>query len=125
MNKKPFVIPEGNVAFFDIDDTLIKWRVDKSKEVIKFVCRGHELVGNPIRSNIDELIVQALKGSSIVIWSRGGSDWGKAVVEGLGIEKYVDVITTKPTQLYDDLDPSVWLPKRRNLEEKNDGTLRA
>lgn len=125
MNKKPFVIPEGNVAYFDIDDTLVRWRVNKTEEVIKFVCRGRESVGNPIRANIDELIVQALKGSSIVVWSRGGSDWGKAVVEGLGIEKYVDVITTKPTQLYDDIEAVNWLPKRRHLEETDDGTFRA
>ena len=122
---KPFIVPEGNVAYFDIDDTLVRWRVNKKEEVIKFVCRGKELCGNPIRANLDELIVQSLKGSSIIVWSRGGSDWGKAVVEGLGIEKYVDVITTKPTQLYDDLDSSHWLPKRRHLEQVKDEEWKA
>ena len=114
--KKPFVIPEGNVIFFDIDDTLVRWRVDNTKPIIQFKCRDKEVIGNPIKSNIQELIVQSLKGASIVVWSRSGSDWGKAVVEGLDIEKYVDVITTKPTQIYDDKEPSEWLPKRRDYD---------
>ena len=116
-----FVIPEGPVNFWDIDDTLVRWTLRPEEQSLRFECRGKECYANPIKENVQELIRQSLKGSHTVVWSRGGTLWAEAAVKGLGLEKYVDVILSKPQNLYDDLDPEYWVPKRKHLEETEDG----
>ena len=120
-----FKIPEGRIKYFDCDDTLVRWRVDKTQPVLSFECRGFQSTCNPIKTNIEELILQKLKGSHIVVWSKGGADWAESVVIGLGLEKYVDAIMTKPDVVYDDLPVEQWITKRINMEENDDGSFRA
>ena len=104
---------------------LVRWRVDKTQPVLSFECRGFQSTCNPIKTNIEELILQKLKGSHIVVWSKGGADWAESVVIGLGLEKYVDAIMTKPDVVYDDLPVEQWITKRINMEENDDGSFRA
>ena len=120
-----FKIPEGRIKYFDIDDTLVRWRLRKEEQSYKFELHGKEIYGNAIKANVEELIVQSLKGSHIIVWSKAGSDWAEAAVIGLGLEEYVDAIMTKPDAIYDDLDPEHWLPKRRHLEETDDSLNRS
>jgi len=43
---------------------------------------------------------------SVIVWSSGGSDWGEAVIQALGIEDFVDVIMPKIDFHLDDVsDP--------------------
>ena len=120
-----FKIPEGRIKYWDVDDTLVRWRLRPEEQAYKFECRGKELIGNAIKANVEELIMQSLKGSYIVVWSKGGSDWAEAAVIGLGLEKYVDAIMTKPDVVYDDLPVESWITKRLHMEENDDGTFRA
>ena len=120
-----FKIPEGRIKYFDVDDTLVRWRLRPDEQAYKFECRGKEVLGNAVKANVEELIIQSLKGSRIVVWSKAGSDWAEAAVIGLGLEKYVDAIMTKPDVVYDDLPVETWITKRLHLEEENDGTSRA
>lgn len=110
-----FKIPNGPTAYFDIDDTLIEWNYVENYDITDYVvieCRGR--VGKYLinRHNIEHLIKLSNRGHGIVVWSAGGSDWAEAVVKGLGIEKYVDVVAPKPTYYIDDIkDPSGILGK--------------
>lgn len=110
-----FKIPNGPTAYFDIDDTLIQWSYDGSERLDDYVtieCRGRADRYLINRYNLEHLIKLSNRGHGIVVWSAGGSDWAEAVVKGLGIEKYVDVVAPKPTYYIDDIkDPSGILGK--------------
>lgn len=110
-----FKIPNGPAAYFDIDDTLIQWSDDGSDRLEDYVtieCRGRVDKYLINRYNVEHLIKLSNRGHGIVVWSAGGSDWAEAVVKGLGIEKYVDVVAPKPTYYIDDIkDPSGILGK--------------
>ena len=66
---------------------------------------GNPFRVRPIWTHVSQLIQQRLKGLNIVVWSAGGSDWAEAVVNGLFLDDFVDVIMTKPDFLYDDSKP--------------------
>ena len=108
-----FVVPEGRIAYFDVDDTLLEW---VESDIQNGTCITHNdrvFWRNAIQENIDELIRQAEAGTRIVVWSAGGSGWAETVVNALQLADYVDCILTKPDHVYDDKDPKTWMPKRR------------
>jgi hypothetical protein len=110
-----YILPEGRVAYFDVDDTLVEWEESGEGSDRIAIQMGkfwsHKKV---IRVHVDELIRQKKSGTYIVVWSAGGSKWAEAVVKALNIEEYVDAVLTKPDRVYDDKSPSEWLPKTRN-----------
>lgn len=122
------VVPCVNSAWFDVDDTLIMWKSsEKAKEKygIEITCpeslimnEDGELVAGgswtvkvvPHRSHIEQLKLHKSRGHLIVVWSAGGWDWANAAVKALGLEKYVDVVMSKPTWTYDDKKPEEFMP---------------
>lgn len=108
-----YVLPEGRVAYFDVDDTLIEWREYGDGPLIEIEIDGMISEKAAIEKHIEELQLQKKSGTSIVVWSAGGVKWAEAVVKALNLEEYVDAIMTKPDRIYDDKDPAEWLPKRR------------
>ena len=110
-----YKVPNGPTAYFDIDDTLIEWNYIEGYGITDYIvieCRGR--VGKYLinRHNLEHLIKLSNRGHGIIIWSAGGSDWAEAVVKGLGIEKYVDVVAPKATYYIDDIkDPARVLGK--------------
>ncbi len=103
------------VAYFDCDDTLVKWELADADDpsAVKFELNDRVFYKIPIQVHIDELKNQAMTGTALVVWSAGGADWAECVVKTLGLEEYVDVILCKPARVFDDKDPSDYLPKRR------------
>lgn len=70
-----------------------------------------------------ELLIQyAERGATNIIWSHGGTVWAQAVVEALGIEKYVFACLNKPTMYYDDLPAEKFMKQRRfyNIKDESD-----
>lgn len=110
-----YVLPEGRVAYFDVDDTLVEWAEQKgiNHKAIAIKMGNHTSYKLPIMKHVEELILQAKSGTYIIVWSAGGSKWAEAVVKALSIEDYVDAILTKPDRIYDDKNPENWMPKRR------------
>lgn len=104
-----FKVPNGPTAYFDIDDTIVQWSdegINRLEDYVHIECRGR--MGKYLinRHNLEHLIKLSNRGHGIIVWSAGGSDWAEAVVKGLGIEKYVDVVAPKPTYYIDDVkDP--------------------
>jgi len=109
-----YVLPEGRVAYFDVDDTLVDWKESgEGDDRIAIEMNGQYSHKKVIRIHVDELILQKKSGTHIIVWSAGGSKWAEAVVKALSIEDYVDAILTKPDRIYDDKNPEDWMPKRR------------
>lgn len=93
---KPQFISNENIVAFDCDDTLILWDHPKSDKIL-----------GSSRYKIHEKHVQLLKrfharGQFVIVWSKGGAEWAKKVVDLLGIEDYVNLIISKPSWLFDD-----------------------
>ena len=68
------------------------------------------------RWHIQQLKNHKARGHVVVVWSQGGADWARKVVEELGLVEYVDVTIAKPMWYYDDIDSTLFMGKRTYLE---------
>lgn len=116
-----FVLEGSQVTYFDVDDTLVMWGPipkDYSGSLVK-VCEpslGIHLDGICHEKHIEELKQHARRGHKIVVWSAGGWKWALAVVKALNLETFVDVVIEKPEWLYDDLQPELFMPRRKYID---------
>lgn len=128
-------VPGNKIAYCDVDDTLVFWsstQEDKEKYGVKFTCPGSmvwdedgEQIGYanswtevlvPNLPQIEQLKNLRLRHHTIVVWSAGGYDWAKTVVQTLGIEHLVDLVICKPTYVFDDLPCEEFMPKSRLIK---------
>lgn len=116
------VLEHNRLVFFDVDDTLIKWKDtegkvykeaitiirylqdldDKGKEKGKFPIK-EEII--PHKKHIRLLKGYKKRGFTVVVWSHGGWEWARDVIKALKLEKYVALVLEKPILTYDDLPP--------------------
>ena len=105
---------DNNTTFFDVDDTLVLHNVSSDPEkAIVIKSNSISISAIPNTKLINKLKSLKNKGSTIVVWSGGGSDWAEEVVNALELNQYVDCILSKPTRYYDDLDCTEWMPTRK------------
>lgn len=130
-------IPCNQTVFFDVDDTLVMW--DATPEELKargvnFICPGSIIDidndGNkqfsppwterllPHRKHIEQLKKHKMRGHTIIVWSAGGWDWATAVVKALQLDNFVDLVISKPTWAYDDLQPAEFIPKPQWMKDE-------
>tara|TARA_R100000951_G_scaffold101420_1_gene92910 strand:- start:9962 stop:10393 length:432 start_codon:yes stop_codon:yes gene_type:complete len=120
--KKPFVAPSGPLVAYDCDDTLVMWDLPdgmmlNDDALVTIPCRGQEERCLPNEHNITLLKKFAMRGHTVIVWSGGGVDWAEAVIKGLGLEEYVDVIMSKPAYYIDDIkDPTKWIGKHGYID---------
>lgn len=131
---KPVVVPSDQVYFFDVDDTLVKWGSpfemdpelkekasrtvdisttrkfagDEGEEEITWV-ETHAV----IEENVDMIKQHKARGHTVVVWSQGGYEWARDVVEALKLNSYVDLVICKPAGYYDDLPCSEFMGSRK------------
>lgn len=114
------VIDNEMVSFFDVDDTLVMWGRPGDPNAIPFIDphdgSTHCLV--PHTRHIKLLTDFKARGYEIIVWSGGGKDWAKTVVETLGIQDSVDYVMTKPMKYIDDLQAHEVLGSRIYLKEE-------
>lgn len=107
-NKKYHKVQDGRTLYCDVDDTLIMWdsRPDilKRHDVVEVNCRGYSTWVIPHTEIIEEVKKRASRGYSVIIWSKGGSDWAEAVVNALNLDDYVACIQPKPDFYIDDVE---------------------
>lgn len=110
----PVVMPDKNTMYIDVDETLVHWSfnqedIDKTIEV-----GGPDFIQRvlPNSKHIDALKHAKARGHVTVVWSAGGSGWSEAVVKALNLEKYVDLIVSKPNYFFDDLRPEDFMTNR-------------
>lgn len=128
-------INSQTTAWFDVDDTLVLWDATPEqveKEGIKFTCPGSLIIVDdepresmpwiemlvPHKEHIEQLKKHKSRHTKIIVWSAAGADWAEAVVKTLGLEEYVDLCISKPTWVYDDLQPTEFIPKPRWMKHE-------
>lgn len=99
----------------DVDDTLIIY--DGPNAVLKDGLVTCPYLGTEVKFRKHEPHIQLLKekkirGHFIIVWSAGGHDWAKAVIEALDISEYVDLVLTKPKAYLDDKTAEEWMTER-------------
>ena len=103
---------ERKTVYFDVDDTLLEWKTCKrsDKDAVKIVNNGHTFYKKAIVPNVEGLKAHSLAGHLVVVWSAGGATWAETVVRALKLQKFVNVILTKPDYYYDDKTADHWMP---------------
>ena len=113
-------LPDVDTVYFDVDDTLFlhDQLITEPEKAIKVQdppawCKPSKHAkyqwGQPHEAHIQALKDYKAQGAVIVVWSQGGSDWAKQVVEALGLTDYVDLCVCKPAVYYDDLHCSQFM----------------
>lgn len=110
------VIDNDHVACFDVDDTLINWYWGYDLELARQEGLTLEISDGkfsnsvvPNKNHIELLKRYKGKGKTIIVWTAAGYEWGKRVVEALGLTEYVDFVMTKPEKYVDDLHADEWM----------------
>ena len=112
------VVDNHNPVFFDVDDTLIlSSKVQPALPGLIGVTVIDPITQNQLFYRRNSPMIRLLeeevaKGSFVVVWSRGGYEWAKAVVEALKLQDKVNMIMSKPMVYFDDKDVSEWLTYR-------------
>lgn len=108
------------VVAFDVDDTLVMWEKQetKSQNAVTFLdpYDGSKHLLVPHQGHISLMKKYKGRGMCIIVWSAGGTQWAKSVINTLGLQDYVDIILTKPSKYVDDLQASEILGNRVYLK---------
>jgi len=105
-------MPERPHMYFDVDYTLIRpWKSEVSKDEGAIYLNG---VGWELNLNIiQEIKVAKARGQTVIVWSQGGANWARDVVESAGLGEYVDCCLAKPSWYFDDKPYQEILDKTR------------
>lgn len=99
-------IDSDNVAYFDVDDTLLMYNYppEREYEALDVAVEGSLLAARvvPHHKHIEMIKLHKAWGNGVIVWSRSGVRWAKAAVVALGLEQYVDAVMSKPFYYYDD-----------------------
>ena len=97
-------LPYDNVAFFDVDETLIMYKQQDPSRMVEIRVPGnpYSVHVTPHEEHIARLIHHKVWNNGVVVWSRSGYQWAEAVVKALDLEQYVDIVMSKPLYYYDD-----------------------
>lgn len=127
------VLPSDNSVHFDVDDTLVMWnptQEEKEKYGIHVTCPGSKILHHtgvisespswveflvPHFTHIEQLKKHKARGHFVCVWSAGGWEWAEAAVKALGLEQYVDLVISKPSWTYDDLQAEQFMPKSQYM----------
>lgn len=105
------VINFNKIICFDVDDTLIfqdcPYKIFQNADLIIHVNQ----IKTPIwihQKHIEHLKKLKENGYSIWIWSQQGSEWAEYIVKELNLQNFIDIISTKPEKMFDDLSLMYW-----------------
>lgn len=110
--KTPLIRESKKFVAFDCDDTLVMWNEVPFQDEIDLYGTipfqdpyKNKMIHNlrPHKKHIQKLKGYAQSGWTVMVWSAGGWEWAKTVVETLGLQDYVDLIMSKPDVCYDDM----------------------
>ena len=112
------VTKNENIAYCDVDETLIKWCDWKETYKIQADYHGEKVFIKPHKKHIQFLKSLKARGFYIVVHSNNGWAWAEQIVKLLNLEAYVDEVKTKPSKVLDDSPYENWLPKIIYLDDK-------
>jgi predicted phosphatase len=100
----------------DVDGTLIihtKAYIKPSERVyIVDPVTGKEIVVRVNRPMVRLLKEESQRGSYVLVWSRGGWEWARNVIQALDLVPYVNHIMSKPLRYMDDSPVKKWMKDR-------------
>lgn len=107
----------SNPRMIDIDDTLVMHTPFVGKPKFEVIAiknpYSEETVVYRVNTNMIKLLKEEYaRGNPIVLWSRRGAAWARAVADALDLIQYVSLIMDKPMVYFDDKDVSEWLKDR-------------
>lgn len=107
-----YFLESEDVVYVDCDETLIFWKTDEdpNDRIIEVVdpYTGKYVKLVPHERHIELVQRKKGQGKAVVVWSAGGAKWAKTVVDGLGLEPFVDVVLCKPSIYIDDCPIENW-----------------
>lgn len=111
------------VTAFDIDDTLVMWEGNFNQPApdrIEIIdpYDGAKVFLKPHKKHAAFMKKCKGRGMCVMVWSAGGVQWAKAVINALGLADYVDLVITKPSKYVDDLPASEILGSRIYLKNE-------
>lgn len=110
------ILDKENLRMVDVDDTLVMHKINghdnKRSVIITDPLGGDKIVLYQNLAMIRLIKEEYARGATIIVWSRGGYEWAKNVVEALKLQKYVTMIMSKPTIYFDDKPVEEWLKDR-------------
>ncbi len=120
-------IDNENIVAYDIDDTIVMWThlFDRQHsdiiegEALPFLDPYDNSINylHPHKKHIALMKKHKGRGKFIIVWSAAGVKWAESVIKTLGLEDYVDLITTKPNTYVDDLPGNEILGTRIYLKD--------
>lgn len=117
------VIKNEMIAAFDVDDTLVLWDHPDKEVKGKHFKDPHDGMLHllvPHRKHIKLLKDFKSRGYTVIVWSGGGHEWAKTVIDTLGLEDHVDFCMTKVTKFIDDLQAQEVLGSRIYLKHEDE-----
>lgn len=106
------VVDNDNIAFVDVDGTLVFFEPKTGQEpTITVDVGGATSILFVNQAILQEIHNHKKRGQKVFVWSQGGYTWALAVVKALRLERVVDVVMSKPKWVWDDLQPDKWMPE--------------
>ena len=100
-------------AYYDVDYTIVKPLEATEKPVL---IGGVEWELN--HNMVQEMELSKARGHIVVVWSQGGVDWARSVIEAANLTHLVDFCLSKPSWWADDkFSEDVVEPSRRFYRE--------
>lgn len=110
------IIDNDVICAFDVDQTLVVWNEGitefHSDLEIRNPYDGMQVLVQVHSPHVRLLRQMKARGRFVIVWSAGGYEWAKSVVEALGLTNHVDLIMTKPIAYVDDVPVEDWLQHR-------------
>lgn len=94
---------------FDVDDTIVLWDQskypDRAPIEIPSARKGHTALVIPHRKTVNLLVKLSKVGWYIRVHTGSGYKWGVKVIRALGLQDFVDEVSSKPLGRTDDKAP--------------------
>ena len=116
------VVKNERTIFVDVDDTLVMHEKHPGNTNLDLVFIPDNInLRTEIKvwcnnSMIRQVKEEFLRGSHIVVWSKGGYQWAEQVLKALDLCNYVHIVMTKPFAYFDDKPAYEWMSERVFLE---------
>jgi len=99
----------GPTVYFDVDNTLVYSQAEYPDLTgpVLFINNRAWIVEE---QHVESIRDFAARGHVVVVWSAGGSEWAKLIVDALGLSDLVAACLTKPTWYFDDISCDKFMP---------------